>query len=99
MSLGFSAFAGLASFTGAVLSSDFFTSGDVPGFAGDAFGSTVGLMTGLATGLAVAVGAGVGLFSGLFGVDSVPVQAPNAADETAKTVANTILLIDFSSFE
>jgi hypothetical protein len=92
-------FAGFASLPVSVLSSVFFTSGDVAGFAGDPFGSTVGLTTGLTAGLAVAVGAGVGLFSGLFGVDSVPLQAPNAADETAKTVANIILLIDISSFE
>lgn len=90
---------GFASLPVSDLSSDFFTSGDATGFIGDAFGSTVGLMTGLTAGLAVAVGAGVGLFSGLFGVEAVPLQAPNAADETAKTVANTILLIDFSSFE
>ena len=67
------------------LSSTFFTSGEAPGFTGDAIGDA----TGLAIGLAGATGAGVatGLFGGVVFV-AVPLQAPKTATEAAKTVDN-----------
>lgn len=77
--------------------STFFTSGDVTGLMGEAFGSTDGLTTGEATGLAVTTGTGVA--TGLFGnVLVFGSQAPNTAVLTAKTDANiNDLLIVFSS--
>ena len=67
----------------------FLTSGDAPGFTGEAVGDA----TGDETGLAAATGAGV--VGGLFGVGSAE-HAPRTATDAAKTVDNiTDLLIVF----
>ena len=66
------------------LSSTFFTSGEAPGFAGDATGEATGLLIGLAG--ATGAGVGVGLFGA--GVFAVELQAPITATLAAKTVDN-----------
>ena len=71
----------------------FLTSGDAPGFAGEAVGDGDATGDATATGLAVATGAGV--VGGLFGAGGV-VHAPKTATDAAKIVDNIIdLLIVF----
>ncbi|MEO6485032.1 MAG: hypothetical protein ABIO54_05955 [Pyrinomonadaceae bacterium] len=60
------------------LSSAFFTSGEVPGFTGEATGKAVGL----------AVATGTGVATGLFGTSVFGSQAPNTATLAARTVDN-----------
>ena len=68
--------------------SSFLTSGDAPGFAGEATGEAAGE----AAGVAVAVGLAGGLFSGVL---TSFWQAPNKAVETAKAETSNSLLILF----
>ena len=60
------------------MSSAFFTSGEVPGFTGEATGEAVGL----------AVATGTGVATGLFGTSVFGSQAPNTVTLAARTVDN-----------
>jgi hypothetical protein len=64
------------------LASSFFTSGEVPGLAGEPVGETAGLATGLAE------AAGDGEAAG-FGVSVFGSQAPTMAAEATRTDVNT----------